>query len=148
MKIGIDIGGSHIAIGLVDLDGKIILKKEKEIYLKDMINKNNKVIEQNIVLLINELLTSQKMDISNIEIIGIACPGTISNGIIAKAENLGIKNFNIINILKKYFDIPIYLKNDAKCAALAEKKYGSIKNYSDAVFLTVGTGVGRSSIFK
>lgn len=69
--------------------------------------------------------------------------GTIKDGVIIKADNLGIINFNIVDVLKnklKFEDIT--LRNDAKCAALCEKKYGELKNYEDAVFLTLGTGIG------
>lgn len=45
-------------------------------------------------------------------------------------------------MLKKEYDCEILLQNDAKCAAMAEKKFGSLKKYDDALFLIVGTGVG------
>lgn len=140
MKIGIDVGGSHIGLGIVSEKGEIILKKEQD-YLrreKDM----SLVVLSTILKLINEVLSEGKIDKIQIESIGIACPGTVSDGIIAKAENLGIENFNIAEELKKHIDIPIYLENDAKCAAIAEKKYGSLRSYEDAVFLIIGTGVG------
>ena len=44
--------------------------------------------------------------------------------------------------IRKIFDIPVYLQNDAKCAAIAEKEFGSLKEYDDAMFLIIGTGVG------
>ena len=44
--------------------------------------------------------------------------------------------------LRNYFSCPINIRNDAKCAAVAEKTYGSMKDYDDAVFLTLGTGIG------
>lgn len=77
-----------------------------------------------------------------IELIGIATPGNAKNGIIYEIVNLGIKEFNITKELKQYYNIPIIVRNDAKCAALAEKEYGSLKKYEDAVFLCLGTGIG------
>ena len=44
--------------------------------------------------------------------------------------------------MMEHFDIPVLLKNDAKCAGLAEKTYGALKEYQDAVFLCLGTGIG------
>ena len=67
---------------------------------------------------------------------------TISNGVIIKAGNLGIRNFDLVGSLKSNFNIPIYIRNDAKAAAMAEKVYGSMKDYSDCVFLTLGSGIG------
>ena len=44
--------------------------------------------------------------------------------------------------LKQYFPIPIIFKNDAKSAASYEKKFGSLKDYTNAVFMCIGTGIG------
>ncbi len=68
--------------------------------------------------------------------------GNISNGKIVRAGNLNIQNMDIVNILANKFNVDVLLRNDAKCAALAEKRIGSIKNYDDAIFLTLGTGIG------
>ncbi len=68
--------------------------------------------------------------------------GTISNGKIVKAGNLGVKDFDLVGELKKEFSNPIIIRNDAKCAAMAEKVYGTMKDYSDGVFLCLGTGIG------
>ncbi len=69
--------------------------------------------------------------------------GTIKDGIIIKAENLDIYDFQIVQILKNKFNYQnITLNNDAKCAALCEKQYGSLKEYDDAIFLCLGTGIG------
>lgn len=146
MKIGIDIGGSHIAVGLVE-NGKIIIKKEKDITNTDKQNIEGFLIES-IVQYINEILDEENIKINDIEKIGIASPGTIKNGVIIKATNLGIKNFNIISELKKYFNINITIKNDGKCATLAEKEYGSVQQYSDIVYLCLGTGIGTGVIMN
>lgn len=75
--------------------------------------------------------------------IGISAPGTHREGVIIKAENLGITNFDIVGIFKKHFNYQnIYIRNDAKCAALCEKEYGSLKKYDDAIFVCLGTGIG------
>ena len=71
--------------------------------------------------------------------------GTNKDGIIIKAENLGLSNFDIVGKLKKYFNFQeIYLKNDAKCAALCEKKFGNLKGYEDCIFICLGTGIGAA----
>lgn len=60
-----------------------------------------------------------------------------------KAENLGIVDFDISGALKKHFCVEnISLNNDAKCAAICEKRYGSLKPYDDAIFMCLGTGIG------
>lgn len=142
MKIGIDIGGSHIGIGLINTQGKMIAKEEQDISnnLRDR-NYTTKLVET-IIELITKILEKTKTDIKEVSLIGMAIPGTVSDTHIIKAENLHIKNFNISSEINKFFNIPIVLRNDAKCAAIAEKEYGSLKKYDDAVFLTIGTGIG------
>ena len=136
MKIGIDVGGSHIGLGIVDTNGKLLLKKAKdyETIEQDM--------SQIVIHTIIDLIKESDIDLKQIESIGIAVPGTISQGTIVKADNLGIYNLDIEKELKKVFNMPINLQNDAKCAAVAEKKIGSLKDYDDAMFLIIGTGVG------
>jgi len=89
MKIGIDIGGSHIAVGLVENNGNIVVKKEKNINSEDRKN-IEKFIEETIAIAINEILRNNEIKVEDIEMIGIACPGTSKDGVIVKAENLKI----------------------------------------------------------
>lgn len=140
MKIGIDVGGSHIGLGIVNDSGKITYKKEKDylFYEDDM----SEVVIGTIILLIRQAIEENKIKTEEIESIGIAIPGTISKDTIIKAENLGIRNLKIVEELKKVFNIPVYLQNDAKCAAIAEKELGSLIEYDDALFLIIGTGIG------
>ena len=62
--------------------------------------------------------------------------------------NLGLKNYEVIKELKKKINLPIKIRNDAKCAALAENKYGCLKQYDRSVFLTLGTGIGGAVIIN
>ncbi len=141
MKIGIDIGGSHIAVGLIDSKGNIVVKKEKNINSEGRKN-IDKLIEETTAIAINEILRDNNIKAEDIEKIGIACPGTSKDGVVIKAENLGIYDFHIVEKLQRYFSAPIKLSNDAKCAGLCEKKYGALKNYNDAIFMCLGTGIG------
>ena len=138
MKIGIDIGGSHIGIGLVDNNGSIALKIEK--FIKDKTD-----IEYKIEEFITETVIEMGLT-HNIESIGIAIPGTVTDNKIIKAVNLGIENYDLATNIEKILKIPVKLKNDAKCAALAEQKYGELANYENSVFLCIGTGVGGAVI--
>lgn len=142
MKIGIDLGGSHIAIGVIDDKGYIVEKIEKRLLYKD--KKNIKeTIENYIIKNTNELMSKYK-----IKEIGIAVPGTIKDGIILKSVNLGVSDYNIIDNLKKGINLPIKIRNDAKCAAIAENKIGALKDYNRSVFLTLGTGIGGAVIIN
>lgn len=142
MKIGIDIGGSHVAAGLINQTGTIICKSEKNISNKLNEEDFSKNLIKTIIEQIEVVLEKSKQDITSVNLIGIAVPGMVSETSIIKAENLHIKNLPIAKEINKFFNIPIKLRNDAKCAALAEKEYGSLKKAKDAMFLTIGTGIG------
>lgn len=142
MKIGIDLGGSHIAIGVVNKNGKILEKTEKR--LKGIVTKEvKKVIEETIIENFEKFQKEYK-----IEEMGIAIPGTVTKNMVVKSVNLGLKNYNIVEELNKKINIQIKIKNDAKAAALAENKYGCLKNYNRSLFLTLGTGIGGAVIIN
>lgn len=138
MKIGIDIGGSHIGIGVVNSNGSIALKIEK--FIKDKTN-----IEEQIEEFITETVIEMGLT-HEIESIGVAIPGTVTDNKIVKAVNLGIEDYNLAGNLEKILKIPVKLKNDAKCAALAEQKYGELGEFENSIFLCIGTGVGGAVI--
>ena len=141
MKIGIDIGGSHIGIALINENNEIIKKTEMDIEKKE-------TIESDILTIIDYYIGKFKEN-NKIELIGIASPGNpkIDELAIYNIVNLGIEKLELKNILEKY-KIPIKLKNDSKAAGLAEFKYGSLQNYNDAVFLCLGTGIGSAVFFN
>lgn len=133
MKVGIDFGGSHIAIALVDSQGNIVQKLEQDIIGKEK-------IEQVLVDYVESSLEIFKK-IADISYIGIAAPGNPKGAIIKNLVNLGLKEINFQRIEEKY-QINIKSINDAKAAALAEKTYGAMKGVQDGVFLCLGTGIG------
>ena len=133
MKIGIDIGGSHIAVGVITYNGTIICKSEKDLPSSLKTDEYGEFIIKTIIELIEDVLEKAQKDITKISLIGIAVPGMVSETSIIKAENLHIKNLEITKEINKYFNVPVKLKNDAKCAALAEKEYGSLKKAKDAI---------------
>ena len=140
MKIGIDLGGSHIAIGVVDNKGKILEKVEKRITKAEK-STIKKVIEEYIIEKTTNFLQQY-----NITEMGIAIPGTVKNETVVKSVNLGLKNYEIVKNLQDYIQLPINIRNDAKCAALAENTYGALKSYERSIFLTLGTGIGGAVV--
>lgn len=142
MKIGIDVGGSHIAVGLVDSGNNIVIKKEYNWTEHERNNLFNSV-ENYSKKFINEIIKENKN--TKIEKIGIGFPyRNIINGVIYK-DGMQV---NIPDILYKEFGIPVYLKNDVKCSALCEKSIGSLKEYDNCIFMTLGTGIGGAYFYK
>ena len=142
MQIGIDLGGSHIAIGVVNENGKILEKMDKSLkgIEKALIQK---VIEETIVENVKRFQNAYE-----ITKLGIAIPGTVTNKTVVKSVNLGLENYEIVESLKKKINLPITIRNDAKCAALSENVYGCLKEYNRSIFLTLGTGIGGAIIIN
>ena len=140
MKIGIDIGGSHIAVGLVDEKMKIISKKEHDWTIEEKKDYWGS-IEQYCKKYIKEFIEENK----EIEKIGIGFPAAnIVDGVVKKYG----QTVDLPSILFNEFGIPVYLKNDVKCSALCEKEYGNLIEYNNCIFMTLGTGIGGAYFYK
>ena len=142
MKFGIDLGGSHIGIGLIE---GVELKETVDVFFTE---EDRKDIENSILKhikeLVDELLTKMSINIDEIISIGAACPGTVSDGKVT-SWNLGLRGFDLKTKLTEMYNKPVTVRNDGKCAALVEKKYGAMKDYDDCVFVNIGTGLGGAA---
>ncbi len=136
--VGVDIGGTAIKAGLVNENGKIVKKSSIE-------TKATRKYEE----VLNDIIAQVKELTKGYEVagVGIGCPGTInSSGVVEYANNLYWKNVPLAEYVGKALNIPCKASNDANVAALGEVKFGAGKNYSDAVMVTLGTGVGAGFI--
>lgn len=142
MNIGIDLGGSHIGVGLIEglnLNATV----DKFFSEEDRKDIENAVV-RNIDELLNKILQENNLTLEEIERIGVASPGTVTNGKITSG-NLGLKEFDLQTALHQKYNKPVKIRNDGKCAALAEKKYGALKDYDDCIFINIGTGLGGAA---
>lgn len=149
MKIGIDIGGSHIAAGIVTQEGKLLTKQEKNIsFVEQEKQQIRKQIRDTILSFIDTMLKEKAISILEIETIGIGIPGIIENNKIKRCDKLQIKDWDLSRELQPYYSIPVKLQNDALCAAIAEKEYGRLNKAKRAAFLCLGTGIGGATLIK
>ncbi len=125
----------------------ILSIEERNLTREDRVNVKESIVKI-IIELLNRVIDEANVDLNDIEFIGIASPGTISDNIIKQATNLGLENFDLIAELQKYINLPMQIKNDSKCAALAEKHYGAMRDYDDGVFLCIGTGIGGAAFIN
>ena len=142
--IGVDLGGTNIVVGLVDENGKII----KSLHRPTEKERGVEPIFDDIFDMCNELINEFKLDKTNLKGVGIGIPGTIDdkNGVVVYSNNIRIDNFNVREYAKGKLDAEIRMANDADCAALGEVVAGNAKGCSDAVVVTLGTGVGGGII--
>lgn len=148
MQIGIDIGGSHIAVGVISKRNTIIAKREKDIEKDNSNNNIKEYIIENIKMLINQVLKDVGAPSCVISKIGIAVPGRVKDKFVYDMYNLGIKEFNLAQVLEEHYNVTVNIRNDAKCAALAEKNIGNIGEYDESVFLCLGTGIGGATFIN
>lgn len=142
INLGIDLGGSHVAVGVVSDDGKIFEQFEKDFTIlekSDLISVAMEFIVQNIDSLKRRYSFSK---------FGIGIPGTISDGVIVKSVNLGAENYDIKQKLEEATGMAVRVKNDAKCAAIAEYRYGACRVFRNVLFLTLGTGIGGAYVYR
>ncbi|NQU16877.1 MAG: ROK family protein [Candidatus Saganbacteria bacterium] len=142
--IGVDLGGTKIAAGLATKTGKII--NELEI-LTEAKEGHKEVINR----IIESIYAVAGKKIKQVGKIGVGAPGTVDykEGRVLYPPNLpGWKEINLRDLLKKEFHVPVYVDNDANCAALAEAKFGAGQNISNFVYVTISTGIGGGIVIN
>ena len=143
-RIGIDLGGTNIAVGVVDDRHTIIAEasvptgafRPAEEMVADMCRAVEMALEQ------------AGLIAADCASIGIGSPGTCDSaaGVVLRAYNLGWFNVPVCEMLHAHFGIPVRLSNDANCAALAETVAGAAVGCRNMVLITLGTGVGGGII--
>lgn len=138
--IGIDIGGTNTAYGLIDNNGEIIFSRNI-LTLAD--NSAENLIKRIADLLKQDIYESGK----NIKGIGIGAPNAnYYRGTVEYPPNLNWKVVEFVKIMKEYFPVPIAITNDANVAAIGEMEYGAAKSMRDFIMITLGTGLGSGII--
>ena len=145
MYIGIDLGGTNIAVGLVSEDGKII----KQDMAPTLAGRSYQEIVADMMKLSEKVTKEAGFDMSAVKGFGVGCPGAVDNaeGVLINAENLRIYEAPIAEEIKKYYDKPVALENDANAAAYAEYMVSG-DNVDSFVAVTLGTGVGGGIILN
>lgn len=141
--IGIDIGGTNIACGIVNDSFEIIARSKVKTNAPRPYEEILADIKKSVELACGEAGISP----SDAESIGIGCPGTCnSDGIVEYSNNLGFVNVPLRPDIEAAFGVKTYLDNDANAAAFGEYVAGAAKGARNAVAITLGTGVGAGII--
>lgn len=138
MRIGIDMGGTHTSIGLVE--GLTI--KDKRDFDTD-VSRGAYAYAQTLAKNTKLLLKEHSLELSDIEFIGMGVPGSANreNGMVEYANNLGFENVPFQDMVSEELGAPVILDNDANLAALGEFLLSGGKSRS-FIMVTLGTGVG------
>lgn len=137
--IGIDLGGTNIAAGLVTKDGKIVESKS----IPTRAERDYTEIVKDMAELSKEITKKAGVAIGEVKAVGIGCPGSIDNekGVCTYSNNIKMQHAEIEKEFRKHLDLPVNLENDANAAAYGEYEING-NGAKSFVFVTLGTGVG------
>ena len=123
-------------MGLVNDDGEIEVRK-------DILYPNGIFVPEKVFETINDFIDKYSDDV---ESIGIGVPGFATDTVINYTCNLPLNHFEVMDYIKS--KLPVYISNDANCAAIAEYELKDHQMFSNYIFVTIGTGIGSGIILN
>ena len=145
MYIGIDLGGTNIAAGIVDDNGKLIYKRS----VPTQKERHYSAIIKDMAELVKTIVADAGYDIADFKAVGIGCPGTVDNthGMVVYSNNIKMDHVPLVDEFRKYIDVPVNIENDANAAAYGEyvANGNGVNSY---ILMTLGTGVGSGIIIN
>lgn len=144
LYIGIDVGGTNIAAGVMDEEGRIIGRSS----LKIKVPCPHRELCSQILDAAKSTLRDCSATLNDVTAIGVGIPGTVNSeeGVVTFSSNLFVEDFRIKELLQKVIDKPIAIENDADAAAYGEFVQGALQNSKNGLMLTLGTGIGCGMI--
>lgn len=145
LYLGVDLGGTNIAAGIVTENGDILCKNS----MRTELPKTEAEIEANIFKLCKELCEKNGYNLTiDFKAVGVGTPGSVNSkeGTIGFNANFGYKDWQLKKKLEELFKLPVFVENDANTAIIAEVKSGSAKGCKNAVIVTLGTGIGSGIV--
>ena len=145
-RIGVDLGGTNIAVGLVDENYKIVRKGSVPTNVK---GRSGEAIVDDIAALCKRLCEEEGIAITDVKAIGVASPGIAdySRGVVEYSCNLPFRRFPICRLLSERTGVSmVHVENDANTAAFGEAVAGAARGTRNSVMITLGTGVGGGII--
>ncbi|MGF7049619.1 glucokinase [Paenibacillus sp. DS2015] len=142
--VGVDLGGTNIAAGVVDENYQIISRHHVRTYA----SKTFEELIADIAKAVYDVVDKANLSMSEIVSVGLGTPSCINpeTGMLVHANNLNWENVPLPKEMEKHFQVPVFIRNDADCAALGEVLAGAASKYDNALMVTLGTGVGGGII--
>ena len=143
LRIGVDLGGTNIAAGLVDEEYRILDRAS----VKTNVPRPAESIIADIAGLVKLLCERNNVGRGELEVVGVGVPGTINEdtGYVEYSNNIRFENVPLIKLMGDMVDVPVRFGNDANVAALGEYLAGG-HNVKSFVLITLGTGIGSGII--
>src|SRR6266436_1915008 len=144
--LGVDIGGTKVAAGLVDAKGTIVFQTRVAMPAREDAAAGFAAVER----AINAVFEKQPQARSVLAGIGICAPGPLDpiRGVVLNPPNLPCwRNFPLAAEVQRVFQVCAKVDNDANAAALAEAVWGAGVGFRNALYATLGTGIGTGIVF-
>ncbi len=137
---GIDLGGTNIAVGIVDEKGKMVGAQKR----KTKASLGRDAVVDRIVETLGRACEVANCAPTDLTAVGIGVPGVIDfdDGVVINSGNLGWKDEPIRDLLSKRLKVPVTVDNDANLAAFGEATLGAARGWKDVLAVWVGTGIG------
>lgn len=143
--IGIDLGGTNIAAGLVNSEGRIISKTETP----TLASRPYPELVRDMAMCARRVMEDAGVKEEEVASVGIGIPGVADKeGVVIFCTNLGWRNVPLRAEFQQYLSKPIYIDNDASVAGWAEYHAGVSRGTNSSVFLTLGTGLGSGIVLN
>jgi len=144
MYVGIDIGGTNLVAAVIGRAGQIISKSSRPV---DHSWSAEQLCDE-IANLGRQAAACGGIKLEDIQAVGIGLPGLVNNetGTVIQTPNMPFRNTPLRELFQKHWDVPVYLGNDANCAAIGEYWAGAAKGCDSVVMITLGTGIGGGLI--
>ncbi len=143
--IGVDVGGTKVAAGLVDHEGNIQSQARGA-----MISDQGAQAGLDAVVTVIEEVAAASQAHDSIRAMGICSPGPLDPvaGIVINPPNLPCwRNFPLASEISQIYGVPVKVDNDANAAALAESLWGAGRGYRNVFYACIGTGIGTGIVF-
>jgi glucokinase len=141
LAIGIDIGGTKVAGGVVDAHGTVLRRARRDTPHRST---SPRVVEDTIVSVVDELLAADSADSGDVAAVGIGAAGFVAadRATVVFAPHLSWRNEPLRDALRSRVPVPVFVDNDANAAVWAEHRFGAGRGESHLVMVNLGTGIG------
>jgi len=144
--LGVDVGGTKVAAGLVNVKGAIVFQTRVPMPAREDAAAGFAAVER----AINSVFEKHPEARASLAGIGICAPGPLDpvRGVVLNPPNLPCwRNFPLAAEVQRVFHVCAKVDNDANAAALAEAVWGAGVGFRNALYATLGTGIGTGIIF-
>jgi glucokinase len=148
LLIGVDIGGTKVAVGLVDA---AIGQIRAQVRTPMAGNGTPQDGLAAVTTAIDLLLKNTKMDLRDVRGIGVCAPGPLdpTAGVIVNPPNVPCwRNFPLAAGVSRLYRVAVKLDNDANAAGLAETIWGAGRGHKNVFYVTIGTGIGTGIVLE